>query len=392
MDSVRQTPPESRALVRCATVAAYAVAALVHLVTAGLFIGSLLLIVLGLRTVIQPMVGLVMLGVALSLRPRPGRLDAELPTLRHADAPVLFDLLDRMADAAGVRRIDAIQLGPEFSVTVTRYGVRRKRCLVLGLPLWAAQPTQMPIAAVASALGHLSGHDLRGNAVIGTALECLDAAAPRTIRARDNAYITPSLSAHSWRADDVAEGAARFNARTRKGEWLLWIPRAVAAATARLLLWLTLPATRRAEFAADDLAARLASTEAVIAALQDRHLARSVGIEVHRLAIATRTLMGDRSATAVQEELWDKAARFSESLRERQGCDESAGPEEIGTPAGSAGFPSEPLRMARLARVPRHSATITVDETDRNRIEDELRLSKQALTRKVMRDCVPLTQ
>ncbi|MER5596938.1 M48 family metallopeptidase [Streptomyces sp. NPDC002265] len=391
MDSDRRIPPESPALIRCATVAAYTVAAVVHLVTAGLFIGGVLLIVLGLRTVVQPLVGLVLLGVALSLRPRPGRLDADLPTLRHADAPALFDLVDRMADAAGVRRIDAIQLGPEFSVTVTRYGVRRKRCLVLGLPLWAAHPSRKPIAAVAHALGHLSGHDLRGDAFVGTALESLNAAA-RTMRARNNASVPSSVSAHSWRAGDVAGAAARFNARTRKGEWLLWIPRTAAAATARLLQWLTLPATRRAEFDADDLAARIASTEAAIAALQDRQLVRAVGIEVHRLAIATRTRKGGRSAAAAQGELWDKAARYSESLREQRRCDRTTAPEDIGTVVDLAGLPSESLRTARLSRIPRRTATITLDEYDRNRIEDELRLPRQALTRKVMRDCVPLAQ
>ncbi|MFD5516402.1 M48 family metallopeptidase [Streptomyces sp. NPDC127066] len=391
MDSVRQTPPESPLLIRSTTAAAYAVAAMVHLVTAGLFIGGVLLIVLGFRTAVQPLVGVVLLGMALLLRPRPGRLDAELPTLRRLDAPTLFDLVDRMADAAGVRRVDAIQLGPEFSVTVTHYGVRRRRCLVLGLPLWAAHPTRKPIAAVAHALGRLSGRDLRGDAFVGTALESLNAMA-RTTRAGNNAHIPSGAPAHSFRAGDVAGGASLFNARTRKGEWLLSIPRAVAAATARLLSWLILPATRRAEFDADDLAARTASTEAAVAALRDRQLARAVGIEVHRLAIATRTLRGDRSATAAQEELWDEVARYSESLREKRGCDETTEPDGVGTVAGPAGLPSEPLRMARLAHEPRRSATITLDEPDRNRIEDELRLPRQALTRKIMRDCVPLTQ
>ncbi|WP_328671124.1 M48 family metallopeptidase [Streptomyces sp. NBC_00328] len=392
MDSVRQTPPESPLLIRWTTVAAYAVAAMVHLVTAGLFTGGVLLIVLGFRTAVQPLVGVVLLGVALLLRPRPGRLDAELPTLRHADAPALFDLVDRMADAAGVRRVDAIQLGPEFSVTVTHYGVRRKRCLVLGLPLWSAHPTRKPIAAVAHALGHLSGRDLRGDAFVGTALESLNAMA-RTTRTGNDAYIPSGAPAHSFHAGDVAGGASLFNARTRKGEWLLGIPRAAAAATARLLSWLILPATRRAEFDADDLAARMASTEAAVAALQDRQLARAVGIEVHRLAIATRTFKGDRSsATAAQEALWDKVARYSESLREKRGCDETTEPDGIGTVVGPAGLPSGPLRVARLARVPGGGAAITLDELDRNRIEDELRRPKQVLTRKVVRDCVPLTQ
>ncbi|MPY31611.1 hypothetical protein FNH09_10050 [Streptomyces adustus] len=390
MDSARPIPPDSPAPIRYATAAAYAVAAVVHLVTAGLFIGGVLLIVLGLRTVVQPVLGALMLGVALSLRPRPGRLDAELPTLRHADAPVLFALVDRMADVAGVRRVDAIQLGPEFSVTVTHYGIRRKRCLVLGLPLWTAHPTGKPIAALAHALGSLSGRDLRSSAFVGVALESLEAMA-RTMRAGDSADASSSVDVYAWRADDVAGAASRFDARTRKGAWLVRIPGAAAAWTARLLLWLTEPAARRAQFDADDLAARMASTEAAIDALQDRRSARAVGIEVHRLVIATRTLTGDRSTSAAQEEFWDKVARYSESLRAQRAGDEATEPEGGVTVVGAAGLPSEPLRMARLARVPRHSAAITLDELDRDRIDDELRLPRQVLTRKVMRDGVPLT-
>jgi len=93
---------------------------------------------------------------------------------------------------------------------------------------------------------------------------------------------------------------------------------------------------------------------------------------------------------APPEELWDKAARYAESLREQRGCEEATEPVGIGTVIDTAGFPSDSSRMARLAHAPRRSAAITLDEPDRSRIEDELRLPKKALARKVMRDCVPL--
>ncbi|MFD9003300.1 M48 family metallopeptidase [Streptomyces sp. NPDC059582] len=354
-------------------------------------IGAVLLIVLGLRTVIQPLLGVALLALALPLRPRPGRLDPDLPTLRHADAPVLFALLDRVADAAGVRRFDAIQLSPEFSVTVTHYGVRRKRCLVLGLPLWAAQPGRQPLAAVAHAMGHLGGHDLRNDAFVGTALKSLTAGS-WTLRARSDTYITANASAHNPHADAVITGARCFNARTRRGQWVLWISRVTTAATARLLLRLTRPVTRHAVFEADDVAARTASTEAAIAALRDRHLADAVTREVHRLAIKARSLTGKRSVTAAQEELWDEVARFVETLREQRGSGQTSEPENSGAVGGTADIPSDTLRVARLSRAPIHHATITLEEPDRNRIEEELRLPKQAVARKVIQDCVPLAR
>ena len=66
-----------------ATVSAYGVACLVHLLMAGLLIGGLLLVVLGLKTVVQPLIGLLLLGFATQMRPRFGKLDPDLPTLRR---------------------------------------------------------------------------------------------------------------------------------------------------------------------------------------------------------------------------------------------------------------------------------------------------------------------
>ena len=145
--------PESAVSDRFATAAAYAVAGAVHLLTAGLFIGSLMMIVLRFDTFIQPLLGMIPLGLALALRPRLGRLAPDLPVLREADAPALFALLHRTADSAGVRRVDTVQLTAEFDMRVTSYGVLRRRCLVLGLPLWSAYSPQQRIAAVTQALG-----------------------------------------------------------------------------------------------------------------------------------------------------------------------------------------------------------------------------------------------
>lgn len=117
-----------------ATAGAYGVACLLHILTVILLIGGLLLIVLGLRTVVQPLIGLVLLVCAALLRPRFDRLDPDLPTLLREEAPALYALLDDVADAVGVRRIDVVQVSTDFAVRVCTYGVRRRRRLVLGYP------------------------------------------------------------------------------------------------------------------------------------------------------------------------------------------------------------------------------------------------------------------
>ncbi|MFC9284977.1 M48 family metallopeptidase [Streptomyces collinus] len=347
---------------------------MVHLVTAALFIGSGLLIVIGLRTIVQPMIGLVLLGLALALRPRIGQLNPDLPTLREADAPALFDLLGGIAETCGVRPPDTVQVGPEFSVTVTHYGFTRKRRLVVGLPLWAAYPPQQRVAAVAHAMAYAGPRNVRSRAFVAMALESLTAGTG-TMRANNTAHISWNANPLAFGAEEVAAGARNFNIRGKTSEWVLWIPRTVVAATARLLLWLTLPATRDALLEADDAAARAASSEAAVAALNDQDLARPVYVEAHRLVIETKTLVTKRSTTAPQQDFWEKLARQAARVREERGGDVNRSCLDAS-------------RVARLSAAPRQPAAITLDEPALTRIAAELRQPEKAVVDKMMRDSV----
>ncbi|MEU9203764.1 M48 family metallopeptidase [Streptomyces sp. NPDC048332] len=346
MTSDRSSRSSSTTSVRFATAAAYAVAGVVHLVTAGLFLTGLRLTVLGFRTFFQPWIGVLLLGMAVPLRPRSGRLDPDAPTVREADAPALFALVHRTADIAGVRRVDAVQFTADFSVSVIHYGLRRRRCLVLGLPLWAAYPPQQRVAAVAQALGASATRDVRDSAFVGSALRSLTAGS-QAVQEGEPSATPPRISPVALGAAAVADGTRRFDARSRKSEWLLWIPRTALAATARLLLWLTEPAARRALFAADDASARAASSQAALAALRDRRLARAVGVEMHRLAIEKRTLAKALTPAAPHEDLWDVLNAHAARLR-AQDVPQPSGPD---APGGRAR-----LHRQRLVRPARRAA------------------------------------
>ncbi|MFJ6433681.1 M48 family metallopeptidase [Streptomyces sp. NPDC091416] len=361
---------------------------MVHLVTAGLFLTGLRLTVLGFRTFFQPWIGVLLLGMAVPLRPRSGRLDPDAPTVREADAPALFALVHRTADIAGVRRVDAVQFTADFSVSVIHYGLRRRRCLVLGLPLWAAYPPQQRVAAVAQALGASATRDVRDGAFVGSALRSLTAGS-QAVQEGEPSATPPRISPVALGAAAVADGTRRFDARSRKSEWLLWIPRTALAATARLLLWLTEPAARRALFAADDASARAASSQAALAALRDRRLARAVGVEMHRLAIEKRTLAKALTPAAPHEDLWDVLNAHAARLR-AQDVPQPSGPDAPGGGPGSTGSGSYALRVERLVRAPRCPATITLDGPGLARIRDELRGPRQTVAQQVLRDGVQL--
>ncbi|MFW6720729.1 hypothetical protein ACHZ98_11265 [Streptomyces sp. MAR4 CNY-716] len=69
--------------------------------------------------------------------------------MRRADAPALYELLDRIADTVGVRRLDAVQVGTEFTVRASTYGIRRRLKLEVGLPLWLTLTPQERVAVAA---------------------------------------------------------------------------------------------------------------------------------------------------------------------------------------------------------------------------------------------------
>ncbi|WP_393062685.1 M48 family metallopeptidase [Streptomyces sp. LN549] len=360
-----------------------------QLFTAWLVIVGLRLTVLGFRTFFQPVIGLLLLGLAFALRPRLGRLDPDAPTLREADAPAFFELLHRTADSAGVRRIEAIQFTADFSVSVIPYGFRRKRCLVLGLPLWASYPPQQRIAAMAQALGRSAPRNVRYGVVVGVTLGSLTAGV-QALQPGAVPATSSRINPVSRGAAAVADGTQRFNARARKSEWLLWIPRTALAATARLLLWLTEPAARRALFEADDASARAASSPAALATLRDRRLARAISLELHRLAIEKRTIVKAGTPAVTQEDLWEIISAHAARLRE-QDMPQSPEPDSPrGVRRHSAGNDPDHLRIERLVHATQYPATITLDAPGRALVEDELQVPKRTVAQRVLRDGIQL--
>ncbi|MFI7403463.1 M48 family metallopeptidase [Streptomyces sp. NPDC049541] len=378
-----------------ATAAAYGVACLLHILTVSLLIGGLLLIVLGLRTVVQPLIGLVLLVCAALLRPRFDRLDPDLPTLLREEAPALYALLDDIADAVGVRRLDVVQVSTDFAVRVSTYGVRRRRRLVLGYPLWLTFAPQQRVAAVAHELGHFASRDVRRGALVGIALASLADGAEQMEHRPDTAEAAFATSPLALYAEQMAVAEARFNAHSRTTNWALWIPGLLMKGAVWLLVRLTLPSARRTEFRADAVAARVASTQAAVSALSNRQLADIVTIEVHRLAIAARTFGRTGTVRSIDQDFWAKVGAHTASLpdsarnkRNGVGSDNGATTDSdpLGRQAKDSGLPAIELRVARLSTGTTYPATVMLDAAQADAIEDELCEPKRLLARKVVQD------
>jgi len=271
---------------------AFVIALLVHGVTVALTFGGVWLLVHGWGPGI--VLGVIVLAIAWFLRPRLGRLPDEGPVLRRSDAPELYALVDEVARVVGTRGVDLIMPDTKFNAGVTTCGVRGRRLLVLGLPLWEILTPQQRVALLGHELAHYSNGDTRHGLVVGTAYRSLA----------------------TWR---YAFLPVRNPSPLEMAANLLCIaPRLLVLGLLTLLDHLTLRATQRAEYLADRGAARVASTEAAVG-LMDRFLVSDSAVlalqrEANQAALAGAR--GSRTARAGAEALWERLRAHMASIPE----------------------------------------------------------------------------
>jgi heat shock protein HtpX len=105
---------------------------------------------------------LILFGIAYWLRPRLGRvkpLTRDAFTVTEAKQPALFGVMRRVADAAGTRMPDVVALSSDWNASAAVVGLRRRRVIVLGIPLLAALRPQERVAMLAHEFAHLAHDD-----------------------------------------------------------------------------------------------------------------------------------------------------------------------------------------------------------------------------------------
>ncbi|MET7418610.1 M48 family metallopeptidase [Dactylosporangium sp. NPDC005555] len=155
----------------------------------------------------------------------------------EVSAPALFGLLRRVADAAGTPMPHEVHLDHDVNAAVTVRGIRRRRVLCVGLPLWAALDPQERVGLLAHEFGHFVNHDARRGLVVRGGLRVLHG----MLGVLAGAVRGGSL----WVLPVVFLGAPVL--------WLLSVT----------LLILSGRDSQRAEYLADQIATRVAGTAAV---------------------------------------------------------------------------------------------------------------------------------
>jgi len=107
--------------------------------------------------------GVLLILLAVALRPRFTRRPERRLTLRREQAPMLFALVDRVAAAVGGPAPRVLAVAPEFNASAARVGLRQVPALVLGIPLWITLGPSLRVALLAHELAHqVNGDPTRG--------------------------------------------------------------------------------------------------------------------------------------------------------------------------------------------------------------------------------------
>ncbi|MET8170933.1 M48 family metallopeptidase [Streptomyces clavifer] len=341
---------------------AHGIALAVHGVTVALVAGGIWCVVGGWGNPVVVVAGLFLAALGWSLRPRLPRLPENALLLYRADAPALYGLIDEIARVAGTRSVDVIAVDADVNASVTSCGVRGRRLLTLGLPLWEILEPRQRIALLGHELGHYSNGDTRRGAVFGTAYRSL---------VIWHYYLEPT--------EDPAPLEMLVNL-------VYLVPRSLVAGLLMLLDQLTLRSKQRAEYVADSFAARAGSTEAAVELLDRLLVAESVHITLRRESNRLRAFprRADRSE-GQQDRLWEVLAAHMGSIPEH----EYERQRRVGVRRGHSVDDTHPpthLRRECLLVGAPTPAAVVADVDREERIAAELADARGQVARQIVRD------
>lgn len=225
-----------------ASAAALAIAGLIHLFSLAVFAAGLYALT-GYPDPASVIFGLFCIGMAWLLLPRPMPLPKKTVDLKAF--PALKSLVDDITAKLGGEPVRHIVIDEDFNASYAVAGWRRRPLLHLGLPLWIALAPQERVALIAHEIAHGVNGDSSRGFLLGSALGALDEWIG-LLRPRHHAVA-------------ISEVLARH---------LIGVLSLPLVALQHLLLHLSWQEQQRAEYFADYLAARIATTSAAVGMLR----------------------------------------------------------------------------------------------------------------------------
>lgn len=344
--------PRRMTAARLATLAAAVVLLLGVVAIAVLGIYLVLVDFFSLATVL----GAVLIGVAVVLRPRLGRLSGlsgQGVIVDRSRAPQLFGLVERVAAAVGAPVPRVLMVGYDLNAFTTAVGVRRTGVLCLGLPLWATLEPQERVALLGHELSHFVNGDVRRGPLTQVA---------ETTLGRVADLFTVGGTVGGGFIEYVSAIITRMLGRLVSG---------TARAMQLVLVWTGQRESQRAEYLADEMAARAGGTDAAVGLANHLVMRAAIDTVVRREARAGNGMPAWLEATRVARA--NQAAMLPALRRLSRHTEVSL----------YASHPPAGLRAEMLERRPRQAAAVTLTAGEAARIDDELAAHQKRVLREL---------
>lgn len=294
-------------------------------------------------------------GLVWVLRPRVGSRPGA-GWLTRAKAPRLFAVLDRVGEATGAPVPKFVSFDARFNAGTGRRGLRHEPVLIIGAPLWQILDGGERLAL----LGHELGHQVNGDTTQGL----LVTTAHRALQEWRVLLYPGNSRARTM----VPRGPARLGQ--------LFVPvvllplYGLMTGAQQFYSWLQVHVSLRAEFLADDIAARTASTTAALSLIRKLDTRNSVE------AYVTRTKLGRaarRKAPTDEDamEMWIGLQDHMKTIPEHEFIRAVRVSEYRGTQIDDS-HPAHYLRARLLRERPPHDAAVVVSEDDWLGVDVEL--------------------
>ncbi len=292
------------------------------------------------------------IAVAVAVYVQPFRRAPKLTSapLTKDDAPSLFSLCDEVAGALGAKGLDGVELSPDFNASIV-HDRRRGWVMTLGVALWSILQGQEKVALIGHELGHQVNRDQRRTLVVRGAINSLGRWA----------YLLRPAPIHRSGVG-VADLAEVMMA-------VMLSPLTLLAAALHRLLWIL--ASRQglsAEYYADQLAAKVAGTEAGAALAEKLLIARACDRRVTHTA---------KFEPAVDP--WREVAAYAASIPPHE-WERQRRLGRLRLPAIDSTHPPNQLRADLMRRLTHSDAAVTLTAAQADAIERELSAPRAVVT------------
>jgi heat shock protein HtpX len=109
--------------------------------------------------------GIFLAGLTFILAPRIYRFRE--PLLDREQYPAIYQVIDEITTYLGASPIDGIAVEERFTAAYTISGVRRRKLVVVGLPLFAALTPREKLAVLSHEIGHHANRDITRSSYLG---------------------------------------------------------------------------------------------------------------------------------------------------------------------------------------------------------------------------------